>query len=116
MSTKSTTTKPAATTNQPQDVENGCPVIGGPDEKREIVILQRGWIMVGNVTKQGSDIVMDNTSLIRRWGTTTGLGQLALTGPTKDTILCACGRVRVHELAVVARIEVLPRPDNRWMV
>lgn len=112
----SKTTKTAATSNEPLTIEHASPKRNSKDESREIVILQRGWIMVGNVTKKGNDIVMTDTLLIRRWGTTQGIGQLALTGPTKETIVCPCGVVKVHELAVVARIEVLERADGRWML
>jgi hypothetical protein len=109
MSTKTTT--PATPV-----VPNASPKINPNEGKREIVILQRGWIMVGNVKKEGNDVVITNTCLIRRWGTTQGIGQLALTGPTADTILDPCGVVRVHELAVVARIEVVERADGHWNI
>jgi hypothetical protein len=77
------------------------------NKTRQIVILQRGWIVVGDVEQDGTKIIVTDASVIRRWGTTNGLGQLALGGPTKETILDACGTVRAHELAVVATIDVV---------
>jgi hypothetical protein len=74
--------------------------------KRQIVILQRGWIVVGDVTREGNDVVVSNSSVIRRWGTKNGIGQLALAGPTSETILDPLGRIESHELAVVGRIDV----------
>jgi hypothetical protein len=73
---------------------------------RQIVVLQRGWIVVGDVTQSGNTIIINNASVIRRWGTTNGLGQLALGGATKDTILDPCGTVKAHELAIVMTIDV----------
>ena len=74
--------------------------------KREIVILQRGWILVGDVAKVGDELVIYNSSVIRRWGTTDGLGQLAVAGRSPETVLDMTGTVTTHQLAVVARIDV----------
>jgi hypothetical protein len=74
--------------------------------KREIVILQRGWILVGDVAKVGDELVIFDSKVIRRWGTTEGLGQLAIAGATAETTLDNTGTVTTHQLAVVARIDV----------
>ena len=74
---------------------------------RQIVVLQRGWIVVGDVSRDGDDLIIQNCASIRRWGTTTGLGQLARTGPTEKTIIDPQPDTRVHILAVVQRINVL---------
>lgn len=73
---------------------------------RQIVVLQRGWIVVGDVSKDGPMLRITDASVIRRWGTQRGLGQLAQTGPTKDTILDPCGTVEAHEMTVIMSIEV----------
>jgi hypothetical protein len=83
---------------------------------RQIAVLQRGWIVVGDAYRVGTEIRVDNASVIRRWGTTNGLGQLALAGVTKETILDACGTVRVHELAVVMLMEVQRKPNGEWAI
>ena len=70
-----------------------------------IVILQRGWVVVGCVTVDGDDVTISRASVIRIWGTTTGLGQIAKDGPTSKTVLDACGTVRVHRLAIVASLD-----------
>lgn len=83
---------------------------------RQIVILQRGWIMVGDVTRNGSEFVITDASVIRRWGTTHGIGQLALAGPTKDTILDPVGTARAHELTLVCRIDVQRLANGKWAI
>lgn len=83
---------------------------------RQIVILQRGWIVVGNVSQNGSHFTITDSSVIRRWGTDKGIGQLALAGPTKDTILDPVGTVHVHELAVVGRIDVMNDSKGRFLI
>lgn len=72
-------------------------------ESFEILVLQRGWVIVGDVkrTEGSEELVVENASVIRRWGTTKGLGQLAKDGPTSDTRLDACGTTKVHKLGVV---------------
>ena len=71
----------------------------------KIVILQRGWIMVGRFERKGSDCKLYNASVIRSWGTTKGLGELAEGGPTSSTKLDPChGVVEFDYLTVVATI------------
>lgn len=72
---------------------------------KQIVIAQRGWVFVGDVTRTEADVVIENVAVIRRWGTTDGLGQLARSGPTQATRLDPCPTVRIHPLAVVATMD-----------
>lgn len=58
---------------------------------QQIVVLDRGWVYVGNVIIEGDLVRIHNARCIRRWGTTKGLGELALTGPTKNTVLDPTG-------------------------
>ena len=74
-------------------------------EKR-IVILQRGWIYVGDYYEQGMSCWLENASCIRNWGTTKGLGELAEDGPNSNTTLDPCPIVRFHKMTVVATIDV----------
>ena len=53
----------------------------------KIVILQRGWVMVGRFERNGSDCKLHNASVIRSWGTSRGLGEIAGNGPTSTTKL-----------------------------
>ena len=70
-----------------------------------IVVLQRGWVYIGNFSKEAGECVLKNASCIRRWGTSKGLGEL-VKGPLSNTVLDAAGTVRFHELAVVNMIDV----------
>jgi hypothetical protein len=73
--------------------------------KKQIVVLQRGWVVVGDVTPTGDELTIENASVIRFWGTTKGLGEL-VNGPTEKTKLDPAGTVTAHALAVVLRIDV----------
>lgn len=76
-----------------------------PQEKDmgiSIVILQRGWVMVGYLTKKGHDCILEKASVIRNWGTSNGLGEIVINGPTSSTKLDKCGVVRFHELTSIA--------------
>ena len=70
-----------------------------------IVILQRGWVMVGRFSADGDALMLTSASVVHHWGTTKGLGQIVAAGPTKDTILHAAGTVRFHALTVVAMLD-----------
>lgn len=73
----------------------------------KILILQRGWVMIGRLEKNGSECKLHNASVIRNWGTTKGLGELATEGKKKDTKLDKCGGVVEFDyLTVVASITV----------
>jgi hypothetical protein len=82
-----------------------------PETAKSIVILQRGWVFIGNLSKDGEEFTLSDAQNIQRWGTTDGLGQLAISGPTSSTQLKPAGTVRFHELTVVARIDV---DESKW--
>lgn len=66
-----------------------------------IVVLQRGWVAVGRYSQSGDDCVLENASIVRYWGTTKGLGEIAEGGPTGTTKLDACPPLRFHQLTVL---------------
>lgn len=73
----------------------------GPKDIR-IVVLPRGWNIVGEYRKQGNNCYLNNASVIRVWGTTKGLGQIAKEGPTKDTKLDPCnGEIEILEQNII---------------
>lgn len=70
----------------------------------KIVILQRGWVMVGYFERNGNDCRLSKASVVRSWGTTKGLGEIA-NGPTSSTKLDKCnGLVEFDYLTVVAMV------------
>lgn len=80
--------------------------------KIKIVVLQRGWVLVGEFEKDGTECSLHNASVIRTWGTTKGLGEIGLGGPTSSTILDKCnGLVEFDILTVVLMISV---NEEKW--
>ena len=80
--------------------------------KKKIVILQRGWIVVGDFSQEGQHCTLEKSSVIRSWGTSKGLGQLALEGPQSSTKLDACGTCEFHEMNVVAMLNI--KNPEKW--
>jgi hypothetical protein len=68
---------------------------------QQIVVLDRGFVYVGEVTKEADTVTITNARNIRRWGTTAGLGQLAESGPTSNTKLDPAGTVTAPLRAVI---------------
>jgi len=85
--------------------QHDTPTVGEKDCGVRIVILQRGWVVVGHVYETESEVRVENAAVIRRWGTKKGLGELGAKGPLDNTILDDCGTVRAHPLAVVAQVD-----------
>lgn len=77
--------------------------VNSESRRKEIVVAHRGFVFMGDVERDGRQIIIHNAKNIRRWGTTYGLGQIAKEGPTSETKLDDAGTVQMHELAVVAR-------------
>lgn len=71
----------------------------------KIAILQRGWVMVGEYSEVGDMIYLSNASVIRTWGTSEGLGQLALAGKQEGTVLDRIGRVGLYKPSLIALID-----------
>lgn len=74
--------------------------------KRQIVILNRGWVVTGNYSEKGDECTLTNASVIRVWGTTKGLGEIAEGGPTSSTKLDPVPDIRFHKMTMVARMDV----------
>ena len=70
-----------------------------------VVVLDRGFVYVGDVECGSEWCVISNARDIRVWGTTDGLGELVLNGPTENTRLDAIGTVRAPMRAVISVIE-----------
>ena len=76
-----------------------------------IVVLDRGFVYVGDVTHDGEWCVIENARNIRRWGTTKGLGELANCGPLDGTELDAVGTVRAPARAL---IHIIDTEVSKW--
>lgn len=74
--------------------------------KKQIVVLNRGWVVVGNYSEKDNECTLSDAAVIRSWGTTKGLGELAENGPLSATKLDACPNVHFHKMTMVARMDV----------
>lgn len=83
------------------DAPSSCASTNG---EIRIVILQRGWIYVGRFYQDGVNCRLEDAKNVRNWGTTKGLGEIALNGPTDATKLDESPTVKFHELTVVASL------------
>ena len=70
-----------------------------------IVILDKGFVSVGVWTEGESWCSLDNAAIVRRWGTTKGLGEIAENGPTSATILDPTPRQRFPLHSIVNTLE-----------
>jgi len=90
---------------------NGCNIEEPRNNSIQIVIFQRGWIMIGKFSKNNTDCMLHNAYVIRRWGTTYGLGQLAIEGKQADTVLDKIPDVRFSYPTTIALIEC---DESKW--
>jgi hypothetical protein len=79
----------------------------------QIVVVEGGWVLVGiaKLGVQQQAIELTNAHVIRRWGTTKGLGEIALNGPTKQTMLDKLGVAFVQLKQVRFTI---PCDETKW--
>ena len=89
---------------------NGTKYYSEPQKQNEgeikIVVLQRGWVLIGKFEREGTNCKLRDASVIRRWGTTKGLGELSMSIP-KECVLDKCnGLVEFDILTVVLMISV----------
>lgn len=75
------------------------------DEGLNIVILDRGFVYVGDVAIVGDWLQISNAKNVRRWGTSKGLGELAAKGPQPETKLDVGGTIKAPMRAVIGLIK-----------
>jgi len=68
---------------------------------KEIVVVSEGWVFEGVPCEGG----ITEAAVIRVWGTTKGLGEIALEGHTPRTVMDPCGEVTLNERHVLFRIK-----------
>lgn len=64
---------------------------------KQIIVVEERWVFMGYVrpSRTGTHLVIEECQNIRIWGTTAGLGQIALTGPTPETVLDPYGTIAI---------------------
>jgi len=82
-----------------------------PPAGKQIVILDRGFVYVGDVAINGDWLTLSNGANVRRWGTKKGLGELAANGPSATSQLDPCPTLRAPLRAVIGAIECNP---EKW--
>jgi len=80
-----------------------------------ILVLDRGNVIAGDYefTDEGQIITVKNGSVVRRWGTTRGLGQIAENGPTDDTKLDPLNRDAF--VAKSALVYIVDADRSKWL-
>lgn len=78
---------------------------------KKIVVLDRGWSVVGQLEKDGDEYLLVNGSVIRRWGTEKGLGQLAMSGPLPETKLDPLPLTKFNKDRVIM---ILNCDEDKW--
>ena len=76
-----------------------------PMGDKRIIVADRGWVFVGTITEDHEDgtVTIANAKNIRRWGTTSGLGQL-VNGPLAETKCDHYGTVRCLPIVSISVI------------
>lgn len=77
----------------------------------KIVVLQRGWVVIGNYVQTGEYVHLTKCCVIRRWGTTQGLPELAIKGPLSETVLDKSPEIRFHILTEIMSIKC---DESKW--
>lgn len=77
----------------------------------KICILERGWVLVGSLEKDGDEYLLLNGFVIRRWGTTEGLGELAIKGPLNETKLEKIPLVKFNKQQLIFTINC---DESKW--
>ena len=83
------------------------------DTNLQIVVLHRGWVVVGRFFLDDDQVTIYDARIIRRWGTTKGLGELAENGPTEKTVLDPAGIIRTHVFGVVFTLDI--KDESTWI-
>jgi hypothetical protein len=77
----------------------------------KIVVLDKGFVYVGNFTDNGDTIRIDNARCCRVWGTTKGLAQLANEGPNGNTKLDDATTVIAPKHALIHTLDCV---ESKW--
>lgn len=78
---------------------------------KKIVVLKESWNLVGELTQEDKWFTITDASVIRRWGTTKGLGELAVRGPLENTILDPVPVTKFHQDSLILIIDC---DEEKW--
>ncbi len=89
--------------------DDSAPQCDGVNHGWCIVVLDRGFVYVGDVVTDDSWCTITNGKNIRSWGTKNGLGQLAISGPQPETKLDPVETVKAPIRALISIIKCRTR-------
>jgi hypothetical protein len=76
----------------------------------KIFVLDNAWVLLARVAREDSKTVdITDASVIRIWGTSKGLGELAMSGPTAQTKLDKFGVGRIQKNKLLFTIDCDPK-------
>ena len=81
------------------------------ESEYSIVVLDRGFVYVGDLSIYKGGYILTEAYNIRVWGTTKGLGELVIEGPKANTKLDACGIVKIPFKSVIS---IHPTKKELW--
>lgn len=70
-----------------------------------IVVMEQRFVSVGEYAFNGDEVILTNAAVIRYWGTTRGLGEIAEGGPTASTKLDKTPTERIPKDKVIKTID-----------
>lgn len=73
--------------------------------KVKIIVVDRGWVLIGRFYKSENSILLKNAHVIRVWGTTEGIGELCIKGKLETTVLDKCFDVEIPDKSVIMILE-----------
>lgn len=85
-------------------------LIAATEGEIKIVVLDRGFVYVGEVEIDADFVTIRNAKNIRSWGTSKGLGEL-VSGPLSATKLDSVGTVKCPARALISLIDV---EQSKW--
>ena len=68
----------------------------------KIEVVDRGWIFIGHTFNSKESTLIKNAYIIRKWGTSEGLGELCIKGKLEDTILDKCLDIEIPSESIIA--------------
>ena len=72
---------------------------------KRIVVLHRGWVLMGKVCIDGGYAIISDCVNVRKWGTSRGLGEIAKTGPTENTKIDPQPETVVPVISIIQMVE-----------
>lgn len=72
---------------------------------KQIVVIDNGFVHVGDCVIEGEMLRVDNCYNLRVWGTTKGLGQL-VNGPLEETKYDTCGTILIPFKRIIFFMQV----------